>query len=114
MTDNQLQKTPSQDLVKRTDLQIAITNKLLSISQHSKIMVIALKQPKFFISLLSKHYPLSDSFLGKYAIEWDWSNLSRNVNLPWSIELIERYNERWDWKYLSLKEYLPWSAELIG
>ena len=47
MPDKQIQKISLQDLVKRTDQQIATTSKLLSVSQHHKIMAFALEQPRF-------------------------------------------------------------------
>jgi hypothetical protein len=44
---------------------------------------------------------------------YDWSSLSQNINLPWSIEFIERYKEKWFWVDLSENPALPWSIEFI-
>jgi len=43
----------------------------------------------------------------------NWSGLSANPSLPWSIELIEKYKNKWSWYELSENPSLPWSIELI-
>ena len=47
------------------------------------------------------------------AEKLDWSLLSQNNFLPWSIELIEKYEDQWNWNTLSTNEALPWSSSFI-
>jgi hypothetical protein len=71
---------------------------------------------EFFRLVASRHYPLDEALLDRYADRWDWEGdegLSWNEALPWSAALIDRYADRWDWGWLSENAALPWSAALI-
>lgn len=35
--------------------------------------------------------------LDKFAAYWDWSELSENPHLPFTLDLLDRYADRWDW-----------------
>ncbi|MDC1213885.1 hypothetical protein N8000_05360 [Rhodospirillales bacterium] len=43
----------------------------------------------------------------------NWSRISSNKRIPWTIELIDRFRNRWDWEALASNESLPWSEELL-
>jgi hypothetical protein len=49
----------------------------------------------------------------KILIEFDPTERSDDVRIPWSPELIEYYKNEWDWEKLSYNEMLPWNEELI-
>ncbi|MFA4871409.1 MAG: hypothetical protein WC623_24635 [Pedobacter sp.] len=53
---------------------------------------------KYFKSLVSYHYCVSNNLLEKYKDEWDWHYLSTNESLLWSLELLEKYKDNWNWK----------------
>ncbi|MDP1813708.1 MAG: serine/threonine-protein kinase [Leadbetterella sp.] len=61
----------------------------------------------------NQNLPWSIDFIEKYEYKWDWGVLSRNKDLPWSIEFIEKYKSEWYWDKLSYNENLPWSIEFI-
>ena len=71
------------------------------------------RHPEFFRLVVSRHYPLSEELIERYADLWKWEELHWNQGLPWSEALIERYADRWDWGALSRNEGLPWSEALI-
>lgn len=52
-----------------------------------------------------------DFFREKF--DFEWSLLSRNEFLPWSISFIKKFEDYWDWKGLSDNKGIPWSFELI-
>jgi len=94
---------------------------------------LAVKHPDFFIKIIESHYPLSEELIGKYQEKWNFSYMSENENISWSIELIEKYKskigtidvglyepilmtgmaDRWDWTKLSKNKSLPWSNTFI-
>ena len=49
----------------------------------------------------------------RYKNFWNWSNLSENKKLPWSIDLIKLFEKKWDWQLLCYNESIPWTRELI-
>ncbi|OJU85580.1 MAG: hypothetical protein BGN93_01895, partial [Acinetobacter sp. 39-4] len=53
-----------------------------------------LDEPKASISLKS---PLIN-FIEKYQNYWDWSILSKNKFMPWSIEILEKFKDQWIWE----------------
>src|SRR5690606_9064437 len=57
--------------------------------------------------------PWSLELLTRYKDYWNWYYLSKNPSLPWTIELIERYRFLLNWSSLSTNPSLPWSIELI-
>jgi len=44
----------------------------------------------------------------------NWSELSGNLLLPWSIELIEKYKDKWNWWSLCKNEMIPWNEKMIA
>jgi hypothetical protein len=96
MSNTELQKIPAQDLVRRTNQQIAITNKILALSNTNKIIAFALRHPDFFCEMTSYHYPLPETLIKKYKDKWEWDSLSQRSSLPWSIELIEKFKDKWE------------------
>lgn len=43
----------------------------------------------------------------------EWNNMSCDLRMPWTIDLLERYKDFWNWNHLSLNSNLPWSFYLI-
>jgi len=43
----------------------------------------------------------------------NWWDLSKDISLPWTLDLIEKYKDKWKWRQLSMNPLLPWSVELI-
>jgi hypothetical protein len=59
-------------------------------------------------------FPWTEEFLEQNVERLEcWGNLSGNIGLPWSAELIARYEARWNWDMLSRNPALPWSPELV-
>ena len=57
--------------------------------------------------------PWTLDFIDQHSEFWDWSVLSQNPSLPWTDELIEYYKDMLDWEALSANTGLPWSYELL-
>jgi hypothetical protein len=63
-----------------------------------------------------RHYPLGSDTLErikKINGLMDWSALSANTALPWSLELIKQHEHLWDWEYLASNTTIPWSVSLV-
>ena len=84
--------------------------------QRLKELVLGDKRwEKLFIDIISRRYSLNERLIEKLKHIWNWNDLSSNISLSWSIELIEKYEDKWNWDLcgLSDSESLPWSIELI-
>lgn len=57
-----------------------------------------IKQPQFFLNIVSSFYPLNPEQMLQYRAYWNWNNISCNENINWSIETIN-----------VVKSYLNWS-----
>lgn len=57
--------------------------------------------------------PWSVQFIEKYADKFNWYHLSWNETLPWSTEFIAQYEHLWDWKVLSSNSAIAWNEDLI-
>jgi hypothetical protein len=97
MSDNQLIKISTTDLVQRTGQQIAIANKILTLSDISRIQEFALLHPDFFCKMISVHYPLSMEIMGKYKDKWNWYELSSNDSIAWLRSKISKYYSCFYW-----------------
>ena len=62
------------------------------------------------------HSDLTIEVIEKYEEKWDWKQLSRDEDVPWTVKLINRYQDKWDWREhgLSRNEALPWSFDLLN
>ncbi len=58
--------------------------------------------------------PWDQALLDEFEAKVDWSEMSANRFVLWSVPLLGRYQKRWDWKRLSLNADLPWSRELVA
>lgn len=67
-----------------------------------------------FVSQISLWYPLNPYLLGQYEKIWDWSLLTRNINIFKSQSRIERYENKWDWGSLSTQDNVDWTPKLIS
>ena len=57
--------------------------------------------------------PWSVQFIEKYADKFNWYHLSWNETLPWSPEFIAQYANRWNWSVLSRNSAIAWNEDLI-
>lgn len=57
--------------------------------------------------------PWSIKYISKRKRFWDWATLSLNPNLPWSIEILDKFEKLWNWGYLSSNTGLLWNMDLI-
>ena len=114
------------------------TNKHIELNNQNKKLLLEIyaKNPLWFIDLIALNYPLNEKLIERYTnLDWNyllrkkdimpdnnvikkdenymWHNLSRNLFLPWSMELIKKYKKNWNWHYLSKNESIKWSNELI-
>ncbi len=116
--------------VQKVGNQIAITNKLLAISDEQKFVDFFVSHPEFFIDLISKYYSFDECMIEKYEDYLNFHNLSDNNNLHWTLRLIEKYENKWSWFWeneedsfysndyrkggLSLNKKLPWTIEFVN
>ncbi len=80
---------------------INTTNKLLTYNERKKVIELFLKHPNFFKSLVSKHYALNSELIKKFKSKWDWTELSSNVNAPWTESFIEQNKDVLKWNRVS-------------
>lgn len=57
--------------------------------------------------------PWSIDLILSFKNKWDWKCLSSNISLPWDIHFIETFKDKWDWYNLSMNKSLPWDKKLI-
>jgi len=53
-------------------------------------------------SNISCNFPFSDAQLEKFSDKLNWENVSRNINIGWTISMLEKYKKKLDWTVLSL------------
>lgn len=90
--------------------KIAITNKLLAISNDYKFIDFFLEHTEL-INIINRYYAFNEELLNKF--QWNWYGLSSNPNLNWSVEFIEKYSNNWDWQGLSRNKEIKWTEDLI-
>ena len=90
--------------------KIAITNKILAISNENKFIDFFLKYPELTM-IIYLYYPLNEELLNKY--QRGLSVSSSNTNLNWTEDFIDRYSDKWDWYALSKNIGIRWSENLI-
>ena len=59
---------------------IAITNRLLAVSERQKIITFLVEYPDFFVGFVSKYYPLNETLLAKY------------YNIPFSTRYLNNFS----------------------
>ncbi len=101
------------NLIKRVGNAITTTNKLLAISERQKIISFLVERPEFFISLISKYYPLNEALLRKYSTIWNWELISLNKTILWSDKIIEKYSPLFNWKFLCQNSGIQWGNGLL-
>lgn len=50
---------------------------------------------------ISSDYPLTEGILEKYADKLDWSMVSQNEDITWTIPMIDKFKKRLNWKLFS-------------
>lgn len=100
MENNKLLPINQTLVIAQTGLVLNMTQKL-TLNQNRKLLKeIFIRNPELFINLISSFYPLKTEFLEIHIDKWNWTRLSRNKNLPWSINLFEKHIK--NWKLVSL------------
>lgn len=59
-------------------------------------------------NLFSQYYEWSESEIENYKGLINWSELSRNININWSAELLRNYEDKWDW------EQIGWNKSVVN
>ncbi len=52
------------------------------------------------------HVLWTPEILRFYRLNWGWHGLSENIALPWSLEFIELYKHMWDYRIISSNKYI--------
>ena len=139
--ENKVVALSQKNLLAKVNSSIGITNKLIAENNKKLVVEIFEQNPKFFIDLISKFYPLTLQILS-YAkhLNWhtislyndltillkdsnpedvdsikslNWQWLSSNKNIEWSPKIIDTYIDKWNWSSLSINETVPFNQELI-
>ena len=132
---NKLIPIAQNNLVKKVNTSISITNKLLTENNERYIQVRAkriARQYKFIsenrelvkeifekndscllLALLTEYYPLTINNIENLTEFLDWQKLSGNNVLNWSSQLLKQFEKNWDWCSISGNNSLPWSENLI-
>ncbi len=84
-------------------------------NRFKKLDLISLltRHRKFAIELISHWYPLDEGMLAKYCNNLDWTYISINPNIKWSVEAFEKYIDRINWFYFSGNIGFPWTSSFI-
>jgi hypothetical protein len=51
----------------------------------------------------------SDDLIESFDLRIEWEILSGNPSISWSEQIIDRYRDKWDWMSLSSNRALPWN-----
>ncbi len=57
---------------------------------------------------------LDTEFIERHSDELDWDILSRNENLPWSIDFIVRHKDSLDWKAISCNKGIRFAQNILN
>ncbi|MCF8378687.1 MAG: hypothetical protein K9H49_03865 [Bacteroidales bacterium] len=49
-----------------------------------------------------------------YSEKWNWTLLSENLNIPWTIELIRKYKDKWDWEKICTNSEILFDIKLLN
>lgn len=101
--NNKLIPIAQNNLVTKVNASISITNKLLAENNRQLVVEIFERNPKLFIDLISKYYPLQEKTIRDYQDHLNWELLSGNENLNWTQEFIIEFEEKLKWNSLGIK-----------
>ncbi|BAW81114.1 hypothetical protein TAO_1744 [Candidatus Nitrosoglobus terrae] len=83
-----------------------------TLDQQHLISILKNIHPEQCLNFLSRK-SLNETLLTRHHGRWSWGELSSNITLPWSEELIDQFKSHWDWIHLSRNIALPWSLKFI-
>lgn len=78
--ENKLVALSQKNLLSKVNSSIGITNKLIAENNKKLVVEIFVRNPKFFIDLISESYPLNDNIL-KYGQNLNWYKICRLNNI---------------------------------
>jgi hypothetical protein len=73
-----------------------ITNRLLGELTYRDTEGFFRRHLEFFRLVVSRYYPLDEELIERFKDFWDWKELSKNSELPWSDDLLVKYSNRWN------------------
>lgn len=139
--ENKVVALSQKNLLAKVNSSIGITNKLIAENNKKLVVEIFERNPKFFIDLISKFYPLNVEMMAyEKHLNWNtislyndltillrnsnpeglyklnslnWKSLSRNKKIEWSSKIIDKFIDKWNWSSLSRNETVPFDQELI-
>lgn len=139
--ENKVVALSQKNLLAKVNSSIGITNKLIAENNKKLVVEIFEKNPKFFIDLISKFYPLTlrilsyEKYLNEHTISLhndltillrnsnpeelyklnslNWKLISKNNKIEWSSKIIDKFIDKWNWSSLSRNETVPFDQELI-
>lgn len=98
--NNKLALSNTTNLVVRVSTTVSITNKLIAENNRQLVLEIFERNPKLFIQLISKYYPLSKETITVNIKIWDWRFLSCNKAINKNIDFIDNFFSYLDWTLL--------------
>ena len=139
--ENKVIALSQKNLLAKVNSSIGITNKLIAENNKKLVVEIFERNPKFFIDLISKFYPLNVEMVAysKY-LNWDsislyndltnilleldteylykiktlkWDQLGGNKNIKWSEKIISSHFNKWCWISLSYNISIPFNTQII-
>lgn len=85
----------SSGLPAHIERRTRIANRVLGELERQEAEAFFRRHPEFFRLVVTRHYPLNEEMIGRYADLWDWkwTGLSGNESLHWSEDFIEHFEE---------------------
>ena len=139
--ENKLVALSQKNLLSKVNSSIGITNKLIAENNKKLVVEIFERNPKFFIDLISKFYPLNVEMVSyEKHLNWNtislyndltillrnsnpeafdgiksfnWKKLSSNKKIGWSSKIIDKFIDKWNWSSLGRNESVSFNQELI-
>jgi hypothetical protein len=72
-----------------------------------------LEHRDYFINEISENFQLDDYILQRFQEILNWTCLSENKNLEWSVRLISRFLKKWNWSNLSYNSKIYSNFEIL-
>lgn len=73
-----------------------------------------IKQPKFFIEVISHNYPFNQIELKQWQEYLDWRLVSCNSRIQFDIDLVDHFKHRLFWTELSKNKTIHWGREILS
>ena len=86
----------SGGLLAHIEERTRITNRLLGELTSRDTEAFFRRHPEFFRLVISRYYPLNEELVERFKNWWNWNELSKNSELPWSDDFMTRYWNRWN------------------